>query len=74
MYLQLFYLSIIFSLITFYRLFFQFATDTKVERYGKINLTYPKCCIVGELDEQKIRLISQSQKNKKKRSPSPKSE
>ena len=41
---------------------FSICKDTKVERYGKINLTYPKCSIVGELDEPKIRLISETAK------------
>ena len=62
MYLQLFYLSIIFSFNYSLSFVFSICKDTKVERYGKINLTYPKCSIVGELDEPKIRLISQSAK------------
>ena len=63
MYLQLFYLSIIFSFYYSLSFVFSICKNTKVERYGKINLTYPKCSIVGELDEPKIRLISESAKN-----------
>ena len=62
-------ICIFYSVLITFIVCFSFCKDTKVERYGKIYLTYPKCSIVGELDEPKIRLISQSAKNKKSGAP-----